>query len=198
MLSIGCWGNGRACQLVTLVVMKVRIFTKRLELVAVTCESFQAEEQSLEKLAELLGVPIPDDWPPELFDEDARQVYKDQLYIDPDHQDWLGCYILHNHNSSPHLCGMIGYTKYPADPGTVIAGYTICQDFRNQGFATEALEGIVDWAFRQFHIDRIIADTYPRLLASIRVLEKNGFQRCGLGREEGTVRFERLREKPIC
>ena len=40
-------------------------------------------------------------------------------------------------------------------------------------------------------VRRFIGYTYPHLIASVRVLEKNGFLYCGAGEEPGTIRFER-------
>jgi hypothetical protein len=45
----------------------------------------------------------------------------------------------------------------------------------------------------EFHnprLRKVIADTFPHLTASIRVLAKNGFTQTGPGADEGSTRFE--------
>jgi RimJ/RimL family protein N-acetyltransferase len=42
-------------------------------------------------------------------------------------------------------------------------------------------------------VQTFTAQTYPHLVASVRVLEKCGFALAGAGDEEGTVRYRRLR-----
>jgi len=75
----------------------------------------------------------------------------------------------------------------------------VLEEYWNRGYATEAVEALVPVIFSLPGITRIIATTYPHLTASIRVLQKNGFERtnevaAGVGAEEGTVCY--LREIP--
>jgi ribosomal-protein-alanine N-acetyltransferase len=65
--------------------------------------------------------------------------------------------------------------------------------FRRKGYATEAMGGLIDWAFSHPEVRRIRAHTYPHLAASIRVLEQNGLSHVGAGDEPGTLRFELAR-----
>lgn len=69
-------------------------------------------------------------------------------------------------------------------------GYSLLDQFHGKGYATEALQGFLDWVKREPTLRRVVADTFPNLTASIRVLEKSGFVRCGAGSEEGSIRFE--------
>lgn len=59
---------------------------------------------------------------------------------------------------------------------------------QRQGYATEAVAGMVAWAQG---VERVVAHTLTTLGASIRVLEGNGFGLVGDGDEPGTVRSER-------
>lgn len=54
-------------------------------------------------------------------------------------------------------------------------GYWVAAPFRRQGCATSAVRLLVDWAFENLPIDRIVAR--PTSDASQRVLEANGFNR---------------------
>jgi len=58
-------------------------------------------------------------------------------------------------------------------------GYSIGERWNGRGFATEAVELAVRFAFEEAGLHRVQAAVMPRNTASIRVLEKNGF------REEG-------------
>ena len=60
------------------------------------------------------------------------------------------------------------------------AGYVIARPFWNQGYATEALQAIVDWALAQPQIHRVWAVCDVDNRASARVLEKVGMAREGV------------------
>jgi len=84
-------------------------------------------------------------------------------------------------------------------PDTVCIGYSVLEEYQNQGYATEAVRYLIPVIFSLPGIRQIIATTYPYLAASIRVLEKNGFMYAGEnsnceGIEEGTAVY--LLKKP--
>ena len=55
-------------------------------------------------------------------------------------------------------------------------GYMILTPFWSQGIGTEAVRQICGIAYRELAIERIIGEVFTENQASIRVLEKNGFQ----------------------
>lgn len=73
--------------------------------------------------------------------------------------------------------GMIGYKGAPDERGEVEIGYGIDSAYRNRGYMTEAVEGMISWAFRDSRCTRILApDTLRSNLASNRVLNKVGMR----------------------
>ena len=62
-------------------------------------------------------------------------------------------------------------------------GYWIGAPFQKQGFMTEAVKAMAHYALTELKLHRIDAASLPENLASIRVLEKCGFQKEGLARE---------------
>lgn len=74
--------------------------------------------------------------------------------------------------------GMAGLVKreFLAD---VDLGYAFLPVGRGAGYATEACRGIMEFASRAFHLRRLAAIVSPGNAASIRVLERLGFQRAG-------------------
>jgi [ribosomal protein S5]-alanine N-acetyltransferase len=72
----------------------------------------------------------------------------------------------------------IGGIGFSADPkinnGKSMVGYGLDVRFFGQGYATEALSGILYWGFES-GLDEAVADTPVNHLASQRVLVKNGF-----------------------
>lgn len=59
-------------------------------------------------------------------------------------------------------------------------GYSIDESHTGIGYATEALGGIVEYAFSSLGLHRLQAGTMVSNIRSQRVLEKNGFRREGL------------------
>jgi ribosomal-protein-alanine N-acetyltransferase len=56
-------------------------------------------------------------------------------------------------------------------------GYGTMPQFQGNGYMTEAVGGFVKWAFERSDIDLILANTDKNNFASIKVLEKNEFEK---------------------
>ncbi len=69
-------------------------------------------------------------------------------------------------------------------------GYALNREFWGKGYITEALNSLLKFAFEELNLHRIEADVDPRNLASIRVLERFGFQKEGYLRERWIVQGE--------
>jgi len=75
------------------------------------------------------------------------------------------------------ILGMIGL--YPRHFKAAL-GYVLARSFWNQGYATEAVCAVVEWAHARAEIHRVWAVCDVENQASARVLEKAGMQREGL------------------
>jgi RimJ/RimL family protein N-acetyltransferase len=69
-------------------------------------------------------------------------------------------------------------------------GYALGRAHWGQGYMNEALSALLDFAFERLGLHRVEADTDPRNAASIRTLERLGFQREGYLRENWHVNGE--------
>ena len=80
---------------------------------------------------------------------------------------------------------MIGYANFHGPPGVndtgspdaLGIGYSVFPEFRGQGFATEAAQGLLDFARYDFGVTHFIAGILPSNAPSLRVIEKLGFVR---------------------
>jgi len=75
-------------------------------------------------------------------------------------------------------------------------GYAIAPELAGKGLATEVAQGLSDYLFDAFPVDKLVAFTDPRNVVSQRVLEKSGFQRTGVVTnvyDGESVVFERYR-----
>lgn len=169
------------------------ITTERLELVAGTHAILKAEQQGRPQLARLLHVPVPSAWPPPLYDKETIRYIERHLASRPDDAIWMTRYVILR-QPAPVLIGIAGIKGPPTPEGLIEIGYALLAAYHRQGYGTEVVRGLIDWAFAHRRVKWIVAETYPHLLASRRVLEKNGFSEQGKGLEEGTLRFELSRQ----
>jgi ribosomal-protein-alanine N-acetyltransferase len=98
--------------------------------------------------------------------------------------------VLRDSGSSIGMCSFKG----PPVDGVVEISYAIDPDHRSKGFATEAAQGLFDYAVSCGDVRVVRAHTLPVSPASQRVLTKCGFRHLGetIDPEDGTVsRFER-------
>jgi len=59
-------------------------------------------------------------------------------------------------------------------------GYWLCEELWGRGIATRAVTAMSEWAFNHYQLTRVFAMAFARNAASMRVLEKAGFEREGL------------------
>lgn len=164
-----------------------RLFTRRLELIAATPELAQAAASSPAALGARLAAEVPRGWPPPLT-ADHQEEWARTLARDPTLTGWLQWYVVQV--SPAVLVGTIGFGGRPDEEGTVECGYSMVPAFERRGYASEALGGLIDWAFSNAEVRRIRAHTLAHLTGSIRVLVANGLSHVGSGRDPGTLRFE--------
>jgi len=175
------------------------ITTSRLDLVPATLGILKSELENPEALGRDLNATIPPSWPPELLDREtlAEFVRMKAANSDPLFMTWY--WILRQPPGGTRiLVGSGGITSFSRDTDAVIIGYSVLPEFRNRGYATEAVSAMIAEIFRIHGIQRITAMTHPHLLPSVRVLEKTGFifsgpMSGGEGIEEGTALY--IREK---
>ena len=168
------------------------IRTQRLRLQPVTVALARADLAGRETLARALGAAVPPEWPPEHFDRPAIENTLIQLEAGGPGAEWAYFYLIREDlgPSGPTTAGIAGYKGPPTGDGCVEVGYSVLQGHQRLGLATEALAAIVDRAFEDPAVLRMLAETLPSLLPFIRVLEKSGFHPIGPGSEAGVIGFE--------
>ena len=176
------------------------ITTERLELIPGTPEIFRERVDDRDALARFLnGARVPENWPPELYDQGAVDWTARYYEANPDAVGWVLWFVLLRADSSPDgartAIGCCGFKGKPTEDGTCEVGYGILPQFRRAGYASEATRALVGWAFGHAGVSRVVAETYPELAPSIRVMEKNGFRFAGDGSEPRVIRYELTRDE---
>lgn len=115
-----------------------------------------------------------------VYDEDATRKFI----------DWcISCYSSHEigpwailEQTTGDLIGFCGVGPELVGGITEInLGYRFAKKFWNQGFATEAVVGAMQYAFEKKHCESIVVIIEPEHVASIRVTEKAGFRNYTIG-----------------
>jgi RimJ/RimL family protein N-acetyltransferase len=86
--------------------------------------------------------------------------------------------------------GHVAVFSFNEQSGRADIGYGLARRNWGQGYMHEALIAVVDYSFGPLGLRRLEADIDPRNLASVRALERLGFEREGLLRERWQVADE--------
>ena len=162
------------------------LLTPRLRLVAITPALLRVEGSPL---AQKVGAELPAMWPPENWEPHVHD-FLEQIYGRAPYAIAWTRYVVTRTPPST-LIGTLG--GFPRTDTEAEVGYEILSPWQRQGLATEGLLALMDEIRRRDEVRTFSAQTYPHLLASVRVLEKCGFALTGQGDQEGTVRYRRNR-----
>lgn len=83
------------------------------------------------------------------------------------------------HRESDIVVGKCGFKGPPAAGGVVEIAYGVVPEYQGKGYATEAAQALVAFAFRSGRVRVVRAHTLPAANASTGVLTKCGFQHVG-------------------
>jgi len=178
-----------------------KLSTIRLDLVAATFEHVCAELISADHLATMLNAKIESGWPPGEYDRSAQEFFRDRLQQGGKAViGWYSWYAILRQSiyKCPLLVGAGGYFGPPDDRGEVEIGFSILSAWKGRGYATELTSALVDNAFVDLSVQKVIAHTTAQNIASINVLKKAGFVCAGDGATPGSMRYEIPRALLLC
>lgn len=89
------------------------------------------------------------------------------------------------------VIGDIGFKGKPNAENAVEVGYGIVPSAQNNGFATEAVRAIIDWAFSHEEVNKIIAECLDDNTPSIKVLQKLNMKH--IGNVDNMMKWELIR-----
>ncbi|MFP4518977.1 MAG: GNAT family N-acetyltransferase [Oceanicaulis sp.] len=172
--------------------------TTRLRLVALDAELARLQIEDRKAFFAALGAQRESVWPPVPEDAEKLPEKLDILTRHPEQTGWRGWVFLMGWTPDglDRAVGTGGFFGPPDQAGVIEIGYAMAASFREQGLATEAVSGLLDWAFSHDAVRQVIGYTEPHLTASRRVLEKTGFEETGQETRDGVlqVRYERGRD----
>jgi len=149
--------------------------TERLSLLALTREQLELGLADVSRLAAELGIRATED----LFSEESRQAMMIKIsrmdHADLSQHPWY-TYFLLIRLVDLQAVGVCGFKGPPTMFGSVELGYAMQEQFRNHGYMTEAVRGLVKWAFTHEKCAVVTAETLRENFASQKVLQKAGLE----------------------
>jgi ribosomal-protein-alanine N-acetyltransferase len=153
-------------------VVKLREAAGPVAIVAATLETLDAEDRSGADAAALLGVAAPATWPPEFNDAGTREWMRGMIRQHPGEPGYGSWYI----TGDGRLVGTCGYKGPPDANGEVEIGYAVIESEQRKGYASGAVNLLVDRAFRDPRVTAVTAETIGPLVGSQAVLARCGFR----------------------
>ncbi len=171
---------------------RLALKTRRLDLIAGTAGLVRAQLSDPGRLALLLDARVPRLSPLPLDTQEAMECMAQALDRRPRQVGWWCWYfVLHNRVTGHRvLIGDGGFKGPPDVDGAVELGYSLLRPYWNRGYATEAVQALLEWAFDSPEVRGVFAEAQMGNTASIRVLQKAGFEEVGPGSERSLLRFE--------
>lgn len=101
-------------------------------------------------------------------------VYLKALEEDPELLAWGHWLVVQK--ADGQVIGDAGFKGKPNTNQEIEIGYGLLEQYWNKGFATETVNGLIEWAFETGKVEKVLAETEPHNIGSIRVLEKAGMR----------------------
>ena len=158
--------------------------TDRLKIIPCNKTQLEALLRNEKIFAELLGASLAENWLvfPESVPFSLKMLEKNPLIL-----NWgMHVILLKAENK---IIGTGGFKGVVDENGMVEIGYAIAPEYQNQGFATEAANGMIDYSFSHDFVKTVDAHTLAEENASCKVLQKCGLTKIGekFDKEDGLI-----------
>ncbi|MBE6005346.1 MAG: GNAT family N-acetyltransferase [Lachnospiraceae bacterium] len=151
----------------------------------------------------LLLHPISDEEMQKIIDDEKnpemQKAYSEMLQgclDNPEDRVWFATWNMELKNDPQTIVGDLSF-KGITDDGMVEIGYGLKEGYCGNGYMTEAVRAISEWALSQNKVSRVEAETDPDNLPSKRILANVGFVPTGEVGEEGP-RFVLEKKITVC
>jgi len=166
------------------------VSTPRLQLIPLNVTQLWLFRSDPEFALELLGIePVLLNTTDSMGNntEEAFDYFEAKLKEDPDNYPWHTTWHIVLKEENKRI-GRLGFGGIPAGEHNISSiGYGIDEQYRNQGYMTEALQAAMYWAFQHIELNYLLAKTYQDNFPSHRVLTKCGFSILDKSDEEGNM-----------
>lgn len=176
------------------------IATPRLDLHLMT-EEFLNRSLNQSAVEEDVGFTVSAEWLQEI---DFMKIRRGQYREETGYSSWGVRAIVKR--DTQQMVGHIGFHSTPNQEylqpyatEAVEFGYSVYPEFRSQGFATEACQGLVGWAFQNQMQNKFVISISPENTSSLAIASKLGFARIGQWEdpEDGTEWVFLLEGEPL-
>ena len=153
----------------------MKIITERLELVPLTSSQLRLWIENIFTLETEINCQYKAEPMKGIF----LEIVKKQLATtekDKDNYLWHSFWFLIR-KSGRVVVGLADFKNIPNENGEVEIGYGLGKEFECNGYMTEAVKEMCDWALKQNEISTVIAETDFDGFASHRILERCGFKK---------------------
>lgn len=106
------------------------------------------------------------------MDRRARQIAED-----PASAPWLLRAMVRRDNRE--VVGYINFHGPSDDEGRAELGYTVFEEHRRRGYATEAMQAMMNWARQEHGVQRFLLSISPQNAPSLGLAAKLGFAQVG-------------------
>jgi RimJ/RimL family protein N-acetyltransferase len=151
------------------------ISTPRLDLFCLSPDQLTCLLENPAALEQAIEFPITRDGLTPVVQRAIRMKLQKMEKIRSQDHPWFSYWLIYIRQSR-FGAGLIGFKGIPPNPADVEIGYGIDPAFQNLGYTTEAVHGIVSWAFSDPRCTGIFAPVLKTNPASSKVLEKAGFR----------------------
>jgi RimJ/RimL family protein N-acetyltransferase len=132
----------------------------------------------------VLGWKVSEEWRRQ---KRLMEIRAHDCGADPDYLPWSVRAIgLRTRGEMGEMIGHIGFHTRPDAAylrefvlGGVELGYAVAAPYRRQGYAAEAVRGLMGWAHRRHGVDRFVVSISPENVASVALAAKFGFEKVG-------------------
>lgn len=155
------------------------IETERLQLVPLTPKNINLWISDIKRLEEELNCKYLAE-PMEGF---FKEIVKGQAKIaneDPENYLWHSFWFLIR-KTDRAVVGSLDFKNIPDSMGEVEIGYGLGKNFEKNGYMTEGVKAICEWALNNDNVKYVIAETENDGNASQNILKRCGFKQYGFG-----------------